>query len=376
MTIKRILRAAWYFAFRPGRLFARLFGTAEGVAAPVATATDVPTFDGELNVVLGHSGSLVALDIGGAGDLQPHWHRLAGVADFVVYEPHNASFRTLIDRQAKDPLFKRFRYINEALSGAGGARTFYATNVPTGSSLLRPKKGGFHDFASNSYFWPLEEQTIETVTLAESLGRHGVDRIDMIKLDTQGTEMEILTGLDAQRLSQTLLIEAECAILDIYEGGERGLEDMMRFMREKGFVLFDLRTNRFIGNSIRLAPGVLRSALGDDLELPPSAHRLAEVDAIFARDPRALVESGADPGLVRRLIAVFVTYNFFGEAVFTTIAAHDRGLFNAAEAETLLISIRNLKAIAGRGLDAVANQIRNAGGLTWAQYMWQPYPSA
>jgi hypothetical protein len=88
------------------------------------------------------------------------------------------------------------------------------------------------------------------------------------------------------------------------------------------------------------------------------------------------VESGADPGLLRRLIAVFVTYNFFGEAVFTTIAAHDRGLFNAAEAETLLISIRNLKAIAGRGLDAVANQIRNAGGLTWAQYMWQPYPSA
>jgi hypothetical protein len=151
---------------------------------------------------------------------------------------------------------------------------------------------------------------------------------------------------------------------------------MMRFMREKGFVLFDLRTNRFIGNSIRLAPGVLRSALGDDLELPPSAHRLAEVDAIFARDPRALVESGADPGLLRRLIAVFVTYNFFGEAVFTIIAARDRGLFNAAEADTLLLSIRNLKTIAGRGLDAVANQIRNAGGLTWAQYMWQPYPSA
>jgi hypothetical protein len=71
-----------------------------------------------------------------------------------------------------------------------------------------------------------------------------------------------------------------------------------------------------------------------------------------------------------------VTYNFFGEAVFTIIAARDRGLFNAAEADTLLLSIRNLKTIAGRGLDAVANQIRNAGGLTWAQYMWQPYPSA
>jgi FkbM family methyltransferase len=375
MSIERVMRAAWYFAFRPGRLFARLFGTAEATAEPVVTAPDVPTFDREMNLVLGRYGPLVALDIGGAGDLQPHWHRLAGVADFVVYEPHKASFQTLVDRQAKNPFFKRFEYINEALSGAGGARTFYATNVPTGSSLLRPKKGGFHDFASNSYFWPLEEQTIETVTLAESLGRHGVDRIDMIKLDTQGTEREILTGLDAQRLSRTLLIEAECSILDIYEGGERGLEDMMRFMRENGFVLFDLRTNRFIGNSIRLAPEILRSALGDELELPPSAHRLGEVDAVFARDPRVLIESGADPGLLRRLIAVFVTYNFFGEAVFTTIAARDGGLFDAAEADRLLLSIRNLKTIAARGLDAVGDQIRDAGGLTWAQYMWQRYPS-
>jgi hypothetical protein len=72
---------------------------------------------------------------------------------------------------------------------------------------------------------------------------------------------------------------------------------------------------------------------------------------------------------------VFVTYNFFGEAVFTTIAARDGGLFDAAEADRLLLSIRNLKTIAARGLDAVGDQIRDAGGLTWAQYMWQRYPS-
>jgi FkbM family methyltransferase len=342
------------------------------------SATVVPPLDPIelLGRVLGSDNPLVAVDIGGANDLQPHWWRLVGVAKFIVYEPHGGSYRELLERQTANPIYRDFRYINEALSESGGQRILYQTNVPTGSSLIPPKKGGMGDHSRSTYFWPLTEKLIQTSTLADSLDRETIGFVDMIKLDTQGTELEILRGLDRQRLSRTLLVEAECSILDVYEGGERALEDMLRFMREHDLVLFDLRTNRFLGNSVRLDPDELKRTLGSDMELPPIAHRLAEVDAVFARDPKSLIASGADASLLRRFVAILITYNFFPEAVFTVIAGRDGGTFGDADAEELLRLIGDLKTLAGNGLGTVGDQVRAAGGLTWAQYMWVPYPSA
>jgi FkbM family methyltransferase len=353
------------------------------VRAPEHGSADLPPlvakpddFNSLMKRILGEENPIVAMDVGGANDLQPHWHRLIGNAEFVVYEPHDAAYEELIGRQSENSTYRDFRYINEALSGTGGRRTMYQTNVPSGSSLITPKKGGMGDHPYNTYFWPLTIKEIETTTLLDSLDREKIARVDMIKLDTQGTELEILTGLDRQRLSGTLLIETECSVLDIYEGGERALEDMLGFMRENGFTLFDLRTNRFIGNAVRLDSEIVKRRLGNDLDLPPNAHRLAEVDAVFARDPKSLIADGAGAGTLRRLIAAFVTYNFFHEAIFTVVSARDHGVFNLKESEELLASIGNLKSLAARGLEAFTDQIRRADGFTWAQYMWVPYPSA
>jgi FkbM family methyltransferase len=329
-----------------------------------------------LGKILGPHNSLVAIDVGGANNLQPHWWRLVGSAKFIVYEPHEESYLELLERQVGDPVYRDFRYLNEALSESGGQRILYQTNVPTGSSLLPPKKGGMGDHRRNEYFWPVTEKPIQTSTLAESLDREMIESVDAIKLDTQGTELDILRGLNSERLARTLLIETECSVLDVYEGGERVLEDMLHFMREHDFVLFDLRTNRFPGNSVRLDPEVLKQTLGSELELPPLAHRLAEVDAVFARDPKSLIGNGADGNLLRRFIALMLTYNFFAEAVFTVVAGRDSGTFRNADAEELLRWIGELKVLAASGLGTVSDHIRAAGGLTWAQYMWVPYPSA
>jgi FkbM family methyltransferase len=325
--------------------------------------------------ILGRANSLVAVDIGGAVDLQPHWRKLREAARFVVYEPHSESYQALVDRQAADTGYQGFLYLNEALSGRGGPRTLYQTNVPTGSSLLPPKKGGFGDHPYTTYFNPVTTKTIETTTLARSLDREGIERIDMIKLDTQGTELEILTGLDTGRFADVLVVESEVALIDIYDGPETGFEDMLRFMRERGFSLFDLRTNRFPGNAVRLKPGEIEAVLGKELTLPPYAHRLAEVDAVFIRDPRNLLASGADAAKMRRLIALLLAYHFIPEAVYSVTEARERQVLTAAEAADIIAAIRRISALLGRDTEAVAEAVRRNGGMTWAQYMWVPYPS-
>lgn len=326
--------------------------------------------------ILGPDNPLIAVDIGGANDLQPHWSRLAAVAQFIVYEPHEESYKDLILRHSQNPEYANFRYLKEALSGGGGPRLLYQTNVPTGSSLIPPKKGGAGDHPRDTYFWPLTTKSIETATLAQSLDREGVARIDMIKLDTQGTELEILQGLDRQRLANALLVETECSILDVYEGGERVFEDMLHFMRENGMQLFDLRTNRFLGNSVRLDPAVLTNVLGDELNHPPLAHRLGEVDAIFVRDPLTLMKADASSATLRRLIAALIAYNFFPEAVFTVVEGQSRNLFTDAELERLLAAIAALKSLAAEDLKSTIAAVQQQRGLNWAQYMWVPYPSA
>jgi FkbM family methyltransferase len=330
----------------------------------------------QLNRVLGRDGTLVAVDVGGAHGLQPHWHKLMGVSRFVVYEPHDQSYQNLLTQQSENADFKNFQYLNEALSGQAGPRTLYETNTPTGSSLLPPKKGGFGDYPGNDYFWPYKTSTIETTTLSRSLDRNSVGRIDIIKLDTQGTELEILTGLDSRRFDDVLAVEMEIALLDVYEGTDTLFDDTLRFMRDRGFSLFDLRTNRHLGNAVRLPADEVAKAIGNDTSLPPNAHRLAEVDAIFFRDPRLLISSSVDEAKVRRLVVLLVIYHFFAEAVYTIVNARDQKIIGAEAAAELLDAIRRLHIMFSRETQTVIEFVRRNAGQNWAQYMWVPYPSS
>ena len=362
--LARLVRAAAYFAFRPRELGRRLSGNRG------------PNMASEIRKILGADGSLVCLDIGGAADLQPHWHKLIGVARFVVYEPHDLSYRELIDRQSSSDRYRDFLYINEALSGSGGQRTLYKTNVPTGSSIIPIKAGGFSDFPESSYFFPVVSEQIGTTTLQDSLERHGVGRIDMIKLDTQGSEPEIMRGLDSKRLSQVLLVETELSVLDHYENGEKNLEEMLQWMRNAGFVLFDLRAHRFPGNAVRLKGEESIVALGPGRELPPNAFRLNEVDAIFVREPRLMIESGADCGTLRRLMSMLVTYNFFPEAMFVAFEATRKGLLSSPDSASVIDAIESVRTAAGTELDDIIGAICRQNRRNWGQYMWVPYPSS
>ena len=327
-------------------------------------------------IVVGDDNAITAVDVGGANNLQPHWHKLIGISRFIVYEPHEASFLVVIEQQKVDPRYSNFRYLNEALSGSGGARTLYKTNAPTGSSLYPPRPGSLGDYPANSYFYPISEIQIETKSLEQSLDGLDLKRVDIIKLDTQGSELEILRGLDDDRLEEVLAIECEIGILNTYDTENADFKDYLEFMETKGFVLFDLRVNRFLGNATRIDANCLARVLGTKLNLPPIAHRINEVDAVFFRDPRILLESNPNPEKVRRLLALLLTYNFLPEAVFTVQTAKDRAIFDQDKAEDMFRAIGDLREIFGNDARDTAEMIERNGGQIWAQYMWVPYPSS
>jgi FkbM family methyltransferase len=329
-----------------------------------------------LKQILGEGNRLSVVDIGGAVNLQPHWHRFHQVADYVVYEPHPQSYKELMERQANGNYYKNFQYLNRALSDAGGERTLYVTNVPTGSSLLPPKKGSIGDYPGNSYFYPLREEKIMTTTLRDSLNEAQVQRVDGVKLDTQGTELDIMKGMDAGRLAQLLFVEMEVSVAKSYEGSETSLEDVIPWMRDLGLELFDLRTNRSMGNAARLPKGTVTDVLAAERNSPALAQRLVEVDAIFFRDPRHLIDRGVERAVLQRLIVAMCAYNLYSEAIFAVHYGAEKGVLSAEDQTAMLTTVRSLFQEASLEVTSLSTELKSRQHQNWAQYMWVPYPSA
>jgi FkbM family methyltransferase len=160
-------------------------------------------------------------------------------ARFVGFEPEREGFAGLA---ARSP---RYRFFDSAVAGTRGTRTLYVTRAPEASSLLVPRADYFRGFTGCGGALEVVRQVpIETVTLDEFLPAHGIDRIDDLQLDAQGTELEILRG--AERFLQTTIttVRVEVEFAPLYE--EQPLfADVDTHLRERGFILFDLRRHHY-----------------------------------------------------------------------------------------------------------------------------------
>jgi FkbM family methyltransferase len=349
---------------------------ANAPAAAAKPAYSNQRFGKALKQILGDDLQLTLADVGGAGNLQPHWHRFHQVADFVVYEPHPGSYKALMERQVAEKYYKRFHYRNEALSGTGGERTLYITNTPTGSSLLPPKKGSIGDYPGNSYFFPVVEEKIQTTTLHASLTDAGFPAVHGIKLDTQGTEFEIIRGLSPDQLKALLFVEMEISVSQSYEGSDTSLETVIPWMRDLGLELMDLRTNRSLGNGRRLGKDKLDQLFGPQRSTPAISQRLVEVDGIFIRDPRDLLDAGTDRSTLLRLISILCGYGLFTEAAFAADYAAEKAVIPSAEAEAISTIIKSLVDEVRLEVADFEAELKSRNNQNWAQYMWVPYPSA
>ncbi len=318
---------------------------------------------------------IIAIDVGGAVEMQPHWLRLPKVSRTYVFEPHVDSFLELIERQKIDPTYAYNHYLMIALGGKNGQRTLYKTNQPTGSSLHPPHPDGICNYPENDYLFPITEESIEVQTLESALDIFRLKQVDAIKLDTQGTELEILKGLGPELSKDLLLIEMEIPIIGGYDGDATDLTSTIHFVEELGLDLFDFRCNRFPGNAVRLGKDFLKEKLAADLEVPSMAQRLAEVDAVFFKDPKKLIDEGCSQEKLRRLIVLLAVYYFFPEAVFAAQYASEHDIISEEEKTEILETLAKLHGMARNQSRAYEKHLAERGGLNWGQYMHVPSPS-
>lgn len=199
---------------------------------------------------------LTLLDIGARDGLHARWSGLP-VKGYGIEA--DAAECTRLNAQS----INGFRFLPYAVGGKDGeARTFYRTVGAGCSSLLEPNFDALRAFPAGKLFavkerLPITTTSLDTICRAESI------QPDVLKLDTQGTELEILRGAPCV-LARVLAVEIEVEFIELYRG-QPLFRHIDAFMAEQGFTLLGQRRDLWRRTGASPSPFGGQLAHGDAL---------------------------------------------------------------------------------------------------------------
>ena len=133
-----------------------------------------------------------------------------------------------------------FHLYNLALSDRKGEQNFFVTGKPNCSSLRKPNLEN-EIVGARKNLNEFEIINVKVETLENVLGH--LDVIDYLKLDTQGTEYEVLVGA-GKLLDRIGKIHCEINHTEWYEGQKYG-EEITRLLTDRGFELTGSRPSNY-----------------------------------------------------------------------------------------------------------------------------------
>jgi len=125
-----------------------------------------------------------------------------------------------------------------AFAQTAGTRTLFITQDPACSSLLQPDPNLTENYPALACARQMSTTEVETTTLDIWAKKNQVAIVDYIKLDTQGSELEILKGA-VDMLKTVRCIEVEVEFNPIYLG-QPIFSEVDIFLRNQGFMLWKL----------------------------------------------------------------------------------------------------------------------------------------
>ena len=195
-----------------------------------------------LNALLNDAG-IKLVDIGGRGSALPSLLCLAPFSGYYVSEPDRGE----AERLRRDLFFRgtwrTLTVFTEAIASRRGEATLYVTTAPGMSSLLEPDVQITRRFYLDFKFTVEGTINVTTVPLDDAATQYGFGDACFLKLDTQGTELDILQSGERLVHESVLGVYVECAFHPFYKG-QALFGDVDAYLRRRGFVLISLsRTN-------------------------------------------------------------------------------------------------------------------------------------
>ena len=183
---------------------------------------------------------ITLVDVGFKGGIQEKWMVLKENINVIGFEPNKEEY----DRLQQDD--SHGKIYNTALWSEQRDIDFYITRADRLCSCLEPNREVLDEFPATERFDILRKIVLPADTLDNvfnksklEVGEEGIYP-DFVKLDTQGTELYILQGLQRTLKRSIFGVEVEVEFIEMYRN-QPLFNKVDAFMAEHGFHLFDIK---------------------------------------------------------------------------------------------------------------------------------------
>ena len=176
------------------------------------------------------------IDVGAMGGLSKIWGPIESIINAIGFEPDPIEFEKLKED-------KNVKYYNYALYSESKNLEFNIARGGGKSSLLIPNEKFLEKYSDYNNYVVEEKKPIPKIfvkTLDELVKQNEKLDPDFIKLDTQGSELEILRGSEKVLTEKVCGCLIEISFVETYKN-QPLFREIDSFMEQKGFNLFDIK---------------------------------------------------------------------------------------------------------------------------------------
>lgn len=247
---------------------------------------------------------------------------LAPFVDAFGFEPNPREFAKLESGETgtkligiPPPPYRSLRHFPYALGEREGRAKLYVTRATGAAGLREPdaerlreitwKGKRFERSLGDDYFEVVATEEVEVRTLQAFAAGAGIDHIDYLKVDVEGTEYEVLAGA-ADLLARVGVVRVEVCFIP-FRIGQRLFSDVDLLLRRQGFDLLRYEIlPAHVGYKVRTSSVTWGPAFG----FPDRYGQPLQADAVYVN---------RDLGVPARAVAqaaVLIDLNYLDEAAF------------------------------------------------------------
>ena len=200
------------------------------------------------------------VDVGSMGGVEAKWDNFGDDIKVIGFEPDEREFSKLISSPNRS-------FLNFALSNKSEDLKLYISCEPGKTSTYRPNIKELNSFPRAKRFETVNEVLIPASRVRRMdniLHEHEVFDVDFLKMDTQGSELQILKGSEDYLQGSILGVKVEVEFLEIYKG-QPLFADVDSYMRVNGYQLMDLKRTYWKRNDHTSFIGKGQLVFGDAL---------------------------------------------------------------------------------------------------------------
>jgi len=184
------------------------------------------------------SNPVVLVDVGARGGIHSRWNVIGRNIRVVGFEPDAEECRKLNEKSEDNHIYFPFAlYDRDGMVDINIMQNLACSSVYVPNSLLIQRFPIADDYKVTN------RSRIECHRIDEILKLNNIQNVDFLKVDTQGSEMRILEGAKETLKSYVFGIDIELEFLPLYKQ-QPLFSDVDEYLREYGFVLFDLNLAR------------------------------------------------------------------------------------------------------------------------------------